>query len=99
MLRGSSPDKTSGARDEKFHWNPEYTPVRLRTIRDRTRNGLNRPPKISVIVPFYNEEDSIGPMYAAIVAAVRALQILFEMVFVDDGSADATALRGEGIPW
>jgi glycosyltransferase involved in cell wall biosynthesis len=58
---------------------------------------LNRPSKISVIVPFYNEEDSIGPMYAAIVAAVGALQIPFEMVFVDDGSVDATALRGEEI--
>ena len=43
-------------------------------------------PKLSVIVPFYNEEDSIGPMYAAIVRAVEPLNIPFEMVFVDDGS-------------
>ena len=27
-------------------------------------------PKLSVIVPFYNEEDSIEPMYRAIVGAV-----------------------------
>jgi glycosyltransferase involved in cell wall biosynthesis len=54
-------------------------------------------PKLSVIVPFYNEEDSIDPMYAAIVQAVSPLQISFEMVFVDDGSRDATALRAEDI--
>jgi glycosyltransferase involved in cell wall biosynthesis len=54
-------------------------------------------PKLSVIVPFYNEEDSIGPMYRAIVGAVEPLQVPFEMVFVDDGSRDSTALRGEEI--
>ena len=54
-------------------------------------------PKLSVIVPFYNEEESIGPMRAAIVAAVEPLGIPFEMVFVDDGSRDATALRGEAL--
>lgn len=54
-------------------------------------------PKLSVIVPFYNEEDSIGPMHAAIVAAVDPLAIAYEMVFVDDGSRDATAQRIEEI--
>jgi len=54
-------------------------------------------PKLSVIVPFYNEEESICPMYRAIVGAVEPLQVLFEMVFVDDGSHDSTALRGEEI--
>ena len=53
--------------------------------------------KLSVIVPFYNEEDSIGPMYSAIVQAVDPLHIPFEMVFVDDGSRDATAVRAEEI--
>lgn len=50
-----------------------------------------------MIVPFYNEEDSIVPMHAAIVAAVEPLRISFEMVFVDDGSRDATAQRAEEI--
>jgi len=53
--------------------------------------------KLSVIVPFYNEEDSIGPMHAAIVTAVEPLGISFEMVFVDDGSRDATAVKAEEI--
>jgi glycosyltransferase involved in cell wall biosynthesis len=54
-------------------------------------------PHLSLIVPFYNEEDSIGPMHAAIVKAVEPLAVTFEMVFVDDGSRDSTALRGEEI--
>src|ERR1700690_753050 len=36
-------------------------------------------------------------MYAAIVAAVEPLALSFEMVFVDDGSRDATAERAEEI--
>lgn len=58
---------------------------------------MSPPLKLSVIVPFYNEEDSIGPMHAAIVNAVAPLRIPFEMVFVDDGSRDATAARAEEI--
>lgn len=54
---------------------------------------MRTPIKLSVIVPFYNEQDSIGPMHAAIVAAVAPLQIPFEMVFVDDGSKDSTLAR------
>ena len=54
-------------------------------------------PKLSVIVPFFNEEDSIDRMYGAIVRAVEPLGLPFEMVFVDDGSRDGTAALGENI--
>jgi glycosyltransferase involved in cell wall biosynthesis len=47
-------------------------------------------PKLSIIVPFYNEEESIGPLYRAIVTAIDPLNISYEMVFVDDGSRDNT---------
>jgi glycosyltransferase involved in cell wall biosynthesis len=47
-------------------------------------------PKLSVIAPFYNEEQSIRPMHDAIVAALEPTGIPFEMVFIDDGSRDAT---------
>ena len=48
------------------------------------------PPELSIVVPLYNEEESIRPLYAAIVRAVVPLGIAFEIVFVDDGSRDAT---------
>ena len=47
-------------------------------------------PELSVIVPFYNEEDNIRGMHAAIVSALEPLGRSFEMLFVDDGSRDAT---------
>ena len=47
-------------------------------------------PELSVIVPFYNEQDSIRRMHAAIVDAVEPLGVPFEMVFVNDGSRDRT---------
>jgi glycosyltransferase involved in cell wall biosynthesis len=65
--------------------------------RSAGRTGMPEALKLSVIVPFYNEEDSIEPMHAAIVQAVEPLHISFEMVFVDDGSKDGTAQRGEAI--
>jgi glycosyltransferase involved in cell wall biosynthesis len=48
------------------------------------------PPELSVVVPLYNEEESLRPLYGAITQAVAPLGISFEIVFVDDGSRDAT---------
>lgn len=47
--------------------------------------------KLSIIVPFYDEEESVAAVHASIVAAVEPLGISFEMIFVDDGSRDRTA--------
>ncbi len=47
-------------------------------------------PQLSIVVPLYNEQDSVTPLYQAIVNAVGALDRSFEMVFVDDGSKDQT---------
>ncbi len=47
-------------------------------------------PKLSVIAPFYNEEDSVRPLYRALIEALDPLQIAYELVFVDDGSKDGT---------
>jgi glycosyltransferase involved in cell wall biosynthesis len=58
---------------------------------------MNQKPDLSIIVPFYNEEDSIRRMHAAIVAALEPLGIDFEMVFVDDGSRDSTSARATAI--
>ena len=46
---------------------------------------------LSVVVPLFNEEESVRPLYAAIVAGVAPLGVSFEIVFVDDGSRDGTA--------
>lgn len=54
-------------------------------------------PKLSIVVPFFNEEESIRPLHAAIVAAVEPLGQGFEMVFVDDGSRDRTFETAEAL--
>ena len=46
--------------------------------------------ELSVIVPLYNEEDSVELLYDAIVKAVQPLDIDYEILFVDDGSRDNT---------
>lgn len=45
---------------------------------------------LSVIVPLYNEEDNVIPMFEAIKPTVTALDIQCEVIFVDDGSRDRT---------
>lgn len=52
---------------------------------------LSARPRLSIIVPLYNEQESIRPLYAAIVQALGDIGCTFEMVFVDDGSGDDTA--------
>jgi len=53
--------------------------------------------RISVIVPFYNEEANITPLYEALKPVLAALPGRCEMIFVDDGSRDATASRARTI--
>ena len=43
---------------------------------------------LSVIVPLYNEEESIEPLFKAVFEAVEPIGLSFEVVFVDDGSQD-----------
>lgn len=45
---------------------------------------------LSVIVPLYNEEDNVRPMFAAVKAALSTLNLRTEVIFVDDGSRDQT---------
>src|SRR5918996_3635984 len=45
---------------------------------------------LSIIVPLYNEEESIIPLYTAIQGTVESLGLEYEILFVDDGSRDKT---------
>jgi dolichol-phosphate mannosyltransferase len=49
-------------------------------------------PRLTVVVPVRNEADNVGPLIAEIAAACAPLAP-FEVVYVDDGSADATPQR------
>ena len=45
---------------------------------------------LSVVVPLYNEEDSVTPLYVAITNTLKKLGCESEIIFVDDGSHDRT---------
>jgi dolichol-phosphate mannosyltransferase len=53
-------------------------------------------PEISVVVPLFNEEESIAILQSELNAALKGLD--YEIIFVDDGSVDRTAERIETAP-
>ena len=42
----------------------------------------------SIVVPVYNEEESLGPLFAEITQVMESLSGLYEIVFVNDYSSD-----------
>lgn len=54
---------------------------------------MDPPPDVSLVIPVYNEEDNIAPLYEEITAALGDKGLSYEVVYVDDGSADATYSR------
>lgn len=45
---------------------------------------------LSVVVPLFNEAESLAPLVQQLLAALRPLNLSFELVLVDDGSRDGT---------
>ena len=52
-------------------------------------------PEISVVVPLFNEEESVGVLQEELRAALSGVD--YEIIFVDDGSVDHTAERIEPV--
>lgn len=52
---------------------------------------------ISVVIPFYDEEDNIAPIHEKLSGVLRNLNRKFEIIFVDDGSTDDTFLNMEKV--
>src|SRR5262249_58938286 len=50
-------------------------------------------PDLSIVVPLFDEEESIGELYRRLVAALDALWLGYELVLVNDGSGDQTPAR------
>lgn len=54
-------------------------------------------PELSVVVPLYNEEDSVELLHSRISDAMRGTSIDYEILFVDDGSRDRTLQRASAL--
>ena len=48
-------------------------------------------PRVSVVIPVYNEEESLPALFARLYPALDALGTTYEIVFVNDGSQDRSA--------
>ncbi|SFB58723.1 Glycosyltransferase involved in cell wall bisynthesis [Rhizobium sp. NFR07] len=53
------------------------------------------PVELSLVVPLFNEEESVGPLIERIVASMAAFQQSWELILVDDGSTDATVINAK----
>src|SRR5437764_14476426 len=47
-------------------------------------------PALSLVVPVYNERESLAALHAEIAAVAGARDLAAEMIFVDDGSTDGS---------
>lgn len=52
--------------------------------------GMLNAMKLSLVVPCYNEAENVGPFQEAVIQAFQDCGYDFELVFIDDGSKDAT---------
>lgn len=48
---------------------------------------------ISVIIPIYNEEKNIPELYNRLTSTLNSLSTVYELIFVNDGSKDASLMR------
>lgn len=46
---------------------------------------------ISVVIPVYNEKESVAILHAELMSSLKKIGDLFEIIFIDDGSTDGTA--------
>jgi glycosyltransferase involved in cell wall biosynthesis len=54
-------------------------------------------PSLSIVVPLFNEQENVVAMYSAILDGLGDSERSFEIIFVDDGSEDATFERARDI--
>lgn len=58
---------------------------------------MTRWPSLSVVVCAFDEEENVGPVLEELLSYLRARADDFEVLFVDDGSRDATAERARDV--
>ena len=52
---------------------------------------MNANPKLSVVIPVYNEEPGLAELFARLYPALDKLDLSYEIVFINDGSMDRSA--------
>ncbi|MBN1253880.1 MAG: glycosyltransferase family 2 protein [Deltaproteobacteria bacterium] len=52
---------------------------------------------ISVVIPIFNEERNIAPLYRGLKAVLEGMEAEYEVIFIDDGSDDASSEVLQGL--
>ncbi len=60
------------------------------TAHDDQANGVSDTPSISVVIPMYNEEANVDALFSRLFPVLSSLDETWEVVCVNDGSADRT---------
>ncbi len=71
------------------------TDSRAREICRSDEQKVAGQPEISIVVPVFNEQDSLVPLCEQIAAVMDEVCRSYEILFIDDGSTDATPKRLE----
>ena len=66
---------------DRFRTDPPHVPVPA--------------PELSVVVPLFDEQDTLPELYRRLTAVLRETKQTYEIVLVDDGSRDATAMLAD----
>ena len=64
---------------------------------DQREGAREECPAISVVIPIYNEEEALPHLYEALKSALERLDRSWEVLLVNDGSADDSRARMDEI--
>jgi len=57
-------------------------------MQQRKDKSMNDEIELSIVIPLFNEEENVKPLYAQLKEALGALEQSYEIIIVDDGSTD-----------
>ena len=81
----SKPDTENTQKTKKKYYKRPY-----KRYNSQNKSGLKKLSfkKVSILVPLYNEEESLKPLIAEINNALKIIDINYEILLIDDGSTD-----------
>ncbi|HPJ35374.1 MAG TPA: glycosyltransferase family 2 protein [Spirochaetota bacterium] len=62
----------------------------MAAVKKTAKKEAKKAPYLSIILPVFNEEESLDLQYKAVTEAVKKLKKTYEVIFVDDGSLDSS---------
>lgn len=89
-LEGSADNNSNEVQIQNHDINDGISKSRTGTFGDRVqiRENHSDPPDISIVIPVYNEEESLDYLYDNLMAVLENMDGSYEVILIDDGSRD-----------